>query len=63
MDDFIRHFTSIFYLTDIIQKTNFVFIGSGASKNNLFVIENNAVNKLAASATYIPPEDGLVVKF
>jgi hypothetical protein len=36
-------------------------VGSGASKNNLFVIENKSVNKLAASPDYIPPDDALSV--
>jgi hypothetical protein len=37
-------------------------VGSGATKNNLFVIENKAQSKLAAAADYMPPDDSLIVK-
>jgi hypothetical protein len=36
-------------------------VGSGATKNNLFVIENMAQNKLAAAVDYMPPDDSLIV--
>ncbi|KAI8920454.1 hypothetical protein BC831DRAFT_479528 [Entophlyctis helioformis] len=46
-----------------IEGTNFLAIGSGAKTNNMFIVENTAVNKLAApDYSYQPPPDSLVVR-
>eukprot|EP00842_Homolaphlyctis_polyrhiza_P005641 jgi/Hompol1/6078/HPOL_002210-RA len=46
----------------VIDGTPFFAVGSGAKTNNFFVLENTAINKLAASDSYSPPKDAIIVK-
>ncbi|KAK6094270.1 hypothetical protein MT418_005345 [Batrachochytrium dendrobatidis] len=45
-----------------IDMTPYFAVGSGAKTNNLFILENTAVNKLDAVENYTPPVDSLVLK-